>query len=99
MVGCADEDLSETTSLKGRKDQKTSEVVVVPAHFLFAVEADDLTLRWWCCWVAVAALLGGGGMLHQEVVEEGGDVEEDGLGVEEEFGEEGEVLGVQLGGS
>lgn len=37
-------------------------------------------------------------MLHQEVVEEGGDVEEDGLGVEEEFGEEGEVLGVQLGG-
>ena len=37
-------------------------------------------------------------MLHQEVVEEGGDVEEDGLGVEEEFGEEREVLGVQLGG-
>jgi hypothetical protein len=37
-------------------------------------------------------------VLHQEVVEEGGDVEEDGLGVEEEFGEEGEVLGVQLGG-
>jgi hypothetical protein len=37
-------------------------------------------------------------MLHQEVVEERGDVEEDGLGVEEEFGEEGEILGVQLGG-
>ena len=36
--------------------------------------------------------------MDQEVVEEGGDVEEDGLGVEEEFGEEGEVLGVQLGG-
>ena len=38
-------------------------------------------------------------MLHQEVVEEGGDVEEDGFGVEEEFGEEGEVLGVELANS
>jgi hypothetical protein len=37
-------------------------------------------------------------MLYEEVVEERGDVEEDGLGVEEEFGEEREVLRVQLGG-
>jgi hypothetical protein len=36
-------------------------------------------------------------MLYQEVVEERGDVEEDGLCVEEEFGEEREVLRVQLG--
>jgi hypothetical protein len=38
----------------------------------------------------------GGRSLDEEVVQEGADVEEDGLGVEEEFGEEGEVLGVQL---
>lgn len=35
-------------------------------------------------------------VVDQEVVEEGGDVEEDGLGVEKEFGEEGEVLRVEL---
>jgi len=35
-------------------------------------------------------------MLHQEVIEERGDVEEDGLGVEEEFGEERKVLRIQL---
>ena len=32
------------------------------------------------------------------VVEEGAAVEEDGFGLEEEFGEEGEVLGVELRG-
>lgn len=33
----------------------------------------------------------------EDVVQEGGDVVEDRLGIEEQFREEGEVLGVQLG--
>ena len=74
--------MPEAFALPGREDQDAGEVVVVPGHFFFAEEA---------YYLAVGVCVGGGGRgpLDEEVVEEGGDVEEDGFGVEEEFGEEG----------
>lgn len=71
--------------MPGGEDEDAGEVVIVPAHFLFAEETNDF---------------GGGvrdvGGVHEEKVIEGGDVEEDGFVVKEEFGEEGEVLSEKL---
>lgn len=71
-----------------REDEDAGDVVVVPRHFLFGEEADDLRrLLGGVCW---------NGVEDEGIVEEGAAVEEDGFGFEEELGEEGEVLGVQL---
>lgn len=71
-------------ALPGREDEDAGEVVVVPRHFLFAEEADGVRKR--------GAGGGGRGVAHEEVVVEAEHVEEDGLVVEEELCEEGEVL-------
>ena len=85
LIACAHDDLTQPLLLPWREYQYTRQVIVVPAHLLLAEEADDL--------VGAAGGVGGG----QEVVKEGRGVVKDGLCVEEELGEEGEVLGVELG--
>lgn len=85
LVAYAHQDFPEAFALPGREDEDAREVVVVPAHFLFAEEADDLGVR--------GGLRGRGRRsVHEEVVVEGGHVEEDGFIVEKKFREEGEVL-------
>ena len=70
--------------MPGREHEDASEVIVIPAHLLFAEESNDL---------------GGsrsGWSVYEEVVIEGCHIEEDGFVVEEELGEEGDVLGKEL---
>lgn len=44
LVADAHEHLTKASSLPWRKDHDASDIVVVPAHLLFAEEADDLLL-------------------------------------------------------
>lgn len=84
FVAHAHEQLAQASFLPGWKDQNASHIVVVPAHFFLAEETHDLSL---------------GGLRigeHEKVVSKSGDIVEDGLCVEEELSEQGEVLGVQL---
>ena len=77
-------------ALPGREYKNTCQVVVVPAHLLLAEETDDLMrLREGC-------RSRGFGGVDKDVVVEANDVEEDGFVVEEELGEEGEVLCIKL---
>ena len=76
--------------MPGREDEDAGEVVVVPGHLFLAEEADDLLGRGVGCEGAWRR------RVHEEVVVEGGNVEEDGFVVEEEFREEGEVLREEL---
>ena len=86
LVAYAHQDLTEAFALPGREHEDAGEVVIVPAHFLFAVEANDLRV------VRASAVRS----VDEEIVIEGGDIEEDGLVVEEEFCKEGEILGEEL---
>jgi hypothetical protein len=83
--------------LPRREDKDAGEVVVIPRHFLFGEEADDLAPRLLDrgdvrIWVDGRGRWG----VDEKVVFEAGDVEEDGLVVEEELCEEREVLAEEL---
>lgn len=84
LVAHAHQQLTQATFLPGWKDQNASYIVVVPAHLFLAEEAYDLSF----------------GVLrirkHEKVISKCGDIVEDGLCVEEELGEQGEILGIQL---
>jgi hypothetical protein len=64
------------------KDEDACHIVVVPGHFLLAEEANDLAVR------VLGFLFRSGGQLNEGVVEESAGVEEDGFGLQEQFGEE-----------
>ena len=76
--------MAKSTTLPGREDEYTGDIVIIPRHLLLAEEADDL---WW---------LLTGWLKYEWVVEECAAVEEDGLGLEKELREEGEILSVEL---
>ena len=84
FVAHAHQQLTQATFLPWWKDQNASHIVVVPAHLFLAEEAHDLSF----------------GVLrickHEKVVSKCRDIVEDGLCVEEEFGEQGGILGIQL---
>ena len=77
--------MSQPSPLPRREDEDACYIVVIPAHLLLAEESHHLAIRVGC-----------GVAEYERVVEECAGVEEDGLRFEEEFGEEGEVLGVKL---
>lgn len=87
FVAYTHENLAKAFALPGREHKDAREIIIVPAHFLFTEEADDLGM-----WRA-GAIRG----VDEEVVVEGGDIEEDGLVVEEKLREEGQILGEKLG--
>jgi hypothetical protein len=84
FVAHAHQQLTQATFLPGWEDQNASHIVIVPAHLFLAEEAYDLSF----------------GVLrirkHEKVVSECGDIVEDRLSVEEELGEQREILGIQL---
>lgn len=87
FVAYTHENLAKAFALPRREHKDAREIVVVPAHFLLAEEADGLEM-----WRAGASR-----GVDKEVVVEGGDIEEDGLVVEEELRKEGQILGEKLG--
>ena len=84
FVAHAHQQLTQTTFLPGWKDQNASHIIVVPAHLFLAEEAHDLSF----CILRIRK--------HEKVVSECRDIVENGLCVEEEFGEQAEILGIQL---
>lgn len=84
FVAYGHEDLTKTTFLPGWKYDDASEVVVIPTEFFFAEEANDLG----------AWRMGRSIGIDKEVVEKRCYVIEHRLSVEEQLGEEGEVLGI-----
>ena len=84
FVADANQKLAQSSPLPWWKDYDAGKVVVIPTKFFLAKEANDLLL--------FALRVG----MDEKVVEEGGDIVEDGFGLEKELGEEREVLGVQL---
>lgn len=90
--------MPQPPALPGRKDQDAGYVIVIPRHFLFAEETDDLAVGCVGRGGARGATRGARrlGFEDESVVQEGGSIEEDGFRFEEEFGEEGEVLCVEL---
>jgi hypothetical protein len=102
-VGDAHEDLAEPPTLPGREYQDAGKVVFIPRDLLLAEKANYLPLRD-CNRVGESVSKVAVGnvvprrrwVLHEEVVIERGNVEEDRLIVQEEFGKEREVLGEEL---
>ena len=88
LVAHTHENFAKAFALPRREDEDTGKVIVVPAHFFLAEEADDLGM------MMRAGAVGG---VDEEVVVEGGDIEEDRLVVEEKFCKEGQILGEKLG--
>ena len=97
LITRAHQNLTQTLLLPRRENQYARQIVVVPAHLLLAEEANDLTLsnrrvaikscvRYARRWI----------VRDKEVVEEGGDVVKNRLCVEEELGEETQVLREEL---
>ena len=74
--------MTKALTLPRREYEDAGKVVVIPRELLFAEEADDLRHGW----------LGSGVGVDEQIIEERAHVEEDGFGVEEEFGEEREIL-------
>lgn len=85
FVAHAHQHLPQTLPLPRRENQNAGQIIVVPAHLLFAEEANDL------------ARPGHGVGVDEQVVQKGGDIVKDGLGVEEQLPEEGQILRVELG--
>lgn len=108
LITGAHQYLAQALFLPRGEHEDTREVVVIPAHFLFAEEPYDLALlsillyigrgRCGCrCGGEMRALDRRHRVVRNEyVVQERCDVVEDGFRVEEEFCEEGEVLRVEL---
>lgn len=81
LVTHAHQQLSKLLMLVGWEDEDACEIVRIPGEFLFREEAQD---------VVILGVIGIGE--DEEVVEKGDDIVEDGLVIEEEFGEQGKVL-------
>lgn len=83
--------------LPRRKHQDTRQIVVIPTHLLLAEEAHDLVLRNRRVTVELCIRYAWARTVRdEEVIEEGCDVVEDGFCVEEELGEETEILRVEF---
>ena len=80
--------------MERREDQKAGEIIIVPAHFLFAEETRDLLRS--VLSACVGARLRCRKSYGENIVQECAGIEEDGFGFEEEFCEEREILSIQL---
>ena len=93
--------LSPSLLLPGRKNADTSQVVAIPAHLLLAKEPHDLTRAFspsiYSLYAKPCVCDARHGVLeYEQVIQKCSDIVEHGLGVEEQFGEEREVLRVEL---
>lgn len=84
LIACPHQNLTEPPPLPWREDDDAGKIVIVPAQLFFTEKANYLLLP---------AL---GISVYEEIVEKGGDIVEDGFGLEKELGKKGEVLSVQL---
>lgn len=87
FIAYTHEDLAKAFALPGREHKDAREIIIIPTHFLLTEEADGLEMR----------RAGASRGVDKKVIVERGDIEEDGLVVEEELRKEGQILGEKLG--